>query len=506
MRGKRATKFNLIPFSILLSLVLLLNAPPTLLALNTITRVNTWGGAANDIASGVTTDSLGHIYITGSTGSFGAGGFDVFLLKYDYTGNLLWQRTWGGSKDDYAAGGGGISLGAGRGVATDSAGNAYVAGSTLSYGYNNNFTNAFLLKFDPQGNLLWQRTWGGTSYERTQALALDAFGSIYLTGYTNSSGAGGGDIFLIKVNSTGNLQWQRTWGGSDLDEGFGLTIDSSGYAYVAGYTQSFGIKHAVLLKFNSTGSLQWQRNWGGSSADLGSSVAADVSGDIYMAGSTGSFATPTNDSASHWDVFLLKFDATGNLLLQETWGGTGFDHGNDATVDANGTIYVSGVTASTQGGVFLLHLNPDGTILQQVAWGPDANDGEDRGITVDSVGRVFVTGIVSSPPPYLLVSTGFTLQTPVGTVGVTRNSTTGTSPFHEDSPSGIVMTPAGNQTYAGLKDAFLFEYGQSLASSAVTPLDLTLITSLLVISLLLIGRRSTKGPRETIRKKSWSAS
>ena len=110
---------------------------------------HTWGGASADSVSGIAVDpASGAIYATGSTSSFGAGGVDVLLLKYDSSGSLVWSRTWGGPGNE-----------SGNSVAVDGLGNVYVVGSTDSFGAG--WYDALILKFDRSGNLLWSRTWGG---------------------------------------------------------------------------------------------------------------------------------------------------------------------------------------------------------------------------------------------------------------------------------------------------------------------------------------------------------
>jgi len=183
----------------------------------------TWGGTSIDIARSVAVDSSGNIYVTGDTGSFGAGGADVFLLKYSSSGALLWQKTWGGSTDpDY-----------GQGVAVD-LGSIYVVGRTKSFGTGGGSDDVFLLKYSPDGALVWQKTWGGTSTD--QGLGVAAYsGSIYVTGATNSFGAGY-EAILLEYNSAGLLQWQKKYGGTSDDFGFGVAVDSSGNSYFVGYT------------------------------------------------------------------------------------------------------------------------------------------------------------------------------------------------------------------------------------------------------------------------------
>ncbi|GAG36948.1 unnamed protein product, partial [marine sediment metagenome] len=130
---------------------LVLSLASRVFALDTIepTWLRFWGGDEDDRGYGVAIDARGNVYVAGSTRSFGTGASDVFLLKYTPEGEILWKKTWGESEDDGAVG-----------LALDARGNMYVAGSTVSVGTGTE--DAFLLKYTPEGELLWERTWGGS--------------------------------------------------------------------------------------------------------------------------------------------------------------------------------------------------------------------------------------------------------------------------------------------------------------------------------------------------------
>ncbi len=381
--------------------------------------------------------------MTGVTTSFGSGG-DVFLLKFDNIGKLLWARTWGGSNYEE-----------GRGVATDSLGNVYVTGTTYSFGAGQ--SDAFILKFDSAGNLIWQRTWGGSSSEAGYGISVDSSDSIYVTGYTASAGAGGIDLFLLKLDSSGNMVWQHTWGGLASDSGSAIAINGSRDVYVAGYTNSFGAgkDDALLLKFDSNGNLLWQKTWGGISTDQASGIALDSGGNsIYLAGTTCSYG------AGGCDAPILKISVAGNLVWQHTWGGSSDDQASALAVERfTGDIYVTGSTDSygTAGDVILLKLSPQGSLISQNVWG---GQGADSGtaVSVDASGSPVIGGYVSEASPYTLSSGNSTLGTPNFNLSG-PSFALGTPSFSLNSPNGAVTTPTSSLTYAGLQDAFLLKYG-----------------------------------------------
>ncbi|GAI21421.1 unnamed protein product, partial [marine sediment metagenome] len=123
-------------------------------------KIKTWGGSDYDNGHKIALDSSGNIYITGATASYGAGSFDVVLLKYNSSGNLQWSKIWGGPNND-----------TGDGIALDNLGNIYITGATS---YETNLDDVFLLKYDSSGNLLWNKTWGGYNYFAGGGIALDS--------------------------------------------------------------------------------------------------------------------------------------------------------------------------------------------------------------------------------------------------------------------------------------------------------------------------------------------
>jgi len=425
----------------------------------------TWGGSSGyDYGYGVATDGSGNVYVTGyfwGTVDFDPGtgvdnhtsngGYDVFLSKFDSSGNYLWAKTWGG----------GSGYDCGYGVATDGSGNVYATGyfiGTVDFdpgtGVDDHTSNGgydvFLSKFDSSGNYLWARTWGGSDHDYGYGVATDGSGNVYATGYfygtvdfdpgtgvdKHTSSDGSLDVFLSKFDSSGGFLWARTWDGAPYsDSGQGVTTDASGNIYVTGLFEgttdfdpglgvdnhtSNGYYDAYLSKFDSTGAFLWARTWGGGSGyDGGSSVATDASGNAYVTGSfigTVDFDPGTgvdNHTSNGWsyDAFLSKFDSSGGFVWAKTWGGGPYsDGGQGVTTDASGNAYVTGffygtvnfdpgtgVDDHTSNGVydvFLSKFDSSGNYLWAKTWGGTYDD---RGYSVatDGSGNAFVTGYFS---------------------------------------------------------------------------------------------------------------
>jgi len=322
------------------------------------------------------------------------------------------------------------------------------------------------MKFDSSGGLIWHKTW---SYLFDAGIAVDSSGNIYSAGETSSFGNGNYDVFLAKVNASGNMIWQKTWGGSfndfvsdwtngDREFGHGVGVDSSGNIYVTGATFSFGAgsSDVFLLKFNSTGALLFQKTWGGSGEDIGRDLAVDSSGNIYLTGDTASFG------AGDWDVFLLKFNSAGNLQFQKTWGGAGRDGGSGVAVDSTGNVYVTGDTTSFGTGnqdAFLLKFDSTGGLSSQKTWGgSNADWGSD--VDVDNLGNPVVTGYVSESSPYTLGSSGnVTLGIPTFILNNVAGNNLGTPVFPTYSAADFIASALGSESYVGGFDAFLLKYG-----------------------------------------------
>jgi len=263
----------------------------------TLSWSRTWGGTGTDVARSLTQTTDGGYAISGSSASYGAGGDDAFLAKYDSAGTLSWSRTWGGTSTDEA-----------YSLTQTSDGGYAIGGYTSSYGAGGN--DAFLAKYDSSGTLSWSRTWGGTGSDRAQSLTQTSDGGYAIAGVTTSYGAGGNDAFLAKYDSAGTLSWSRTWGGTGGDYTYFLTQTSDGGYAISGYTTSYGAggTDVFLAKYDSAGTLSWSRTWGGAAGDTAYSLTQTTDGGYAIAGITASYGAGGNDA------FLAKYDSAGNII------------------------------------------------------------------------------------------------------------------------------------------------------------------------------------------------
>ena len=291
----------------------------------------TWGGIDGEIGFEVTLDSSEDLYICGASSS------SMGLWKYDNSGTLQWNHTW--DPDD---------VNIGYGLTMDSSDNVYLVGYTDKYGAGN--ADIVLKKCDSSGVQQWNRTWGGNMIDYGYGVAVDSSDNVYIVGGTESYGAGDYDMVLVKYDSSGVQQWNHTWGGSRNDICRAVAVDSSDNIYLAGdsFSDEVGADWIdfVLLKYDSSGVLQWNNTWGGSQSDYCHGLTLDSFGNIYLAGYTDSF------NVDFADVLLVEFDPNGIMQDYYLWGGSGPDGGFDIALDSLNNIYIVGQTESYGAGNF----------------------------------------------------------------------------------------------------------------------------------------------------------
>ena len=229
-------------FSLLVCLlVCLLGVSPA----SAVITFEKWFGGFNwdHGASVVQTTDLGYI-VTGWTSSYGAGSYDVYLIKTDSTGDTLWTKTFGGIEDDL-----------GRSVVQTTDGGYIITGYTSSYGAGS--YDVYLIKTDSLGDTLWTKTFGGIEDDGGYSVVQTNDGGYIITGYTYSYGAGSYDVYLIKTDSTGDTLWTTTFGGTNVDLGRSVVQTTDEGYIVTGYTYSYGAGSAdvYLIKTDSLGNV-----------------------------------------------------------------------------------------------------------------------------------------------------------------------------------------------------------------------------------------------------------
>lgn len=334
------------------------------------------GGTGPDGGQGIAVDGNGNVYVTGyfnGTATFGAssitsagqfaGDINIFVTKYNSAGALQWVQQAGG-----------INTNSVNDIAVDGSGNVHITGflqGTATFGTTSitsaGFSDIFVAKYNSGGILQWvQKAGGETSFDGGEGIALDGNGNVYITGYfrdtatfgaTSITSAGISDVFVAKYNSTGILQWVQKAGGTSLERGQGIAVDGGGNVYITGSFQgtanfgatsitSSGSDDIFVAKYNSGGNLQWIQKAGGAGFDSGYGIAVDGSGNVYITGyfeATAIFgATSITPSSGVSDIFVVKYNSTGNLQWVQKAGGTGFENGYSIAVDGSVNVYITG--------------------------------------------------------------------------------------------------------------------------------------------------------------------
>ncbi len=214
-----------------------------------------------------------------------------------------------------------------------------MAGYTSSFGAGRN--DLFLVKLSSIGSLDWAKAVGGSYEDRGYSVIQTSDDGYALAGYTESFGAGSSDLFLVKLNSTGSLDWAKAVGGTDSDHGYSVVQTNDGGYAVAGYTSSFGAggSDLFLVKFDSTGSVEWAKAVGGISGDVGNSVIQTTDNGYVVMGVTRSFgAVPPT-----YDLFLVKFNSTGSLEWAKAVVGLHIPSGRSVVQTSDGGYALTGV-------------------------------------------------------------------------------------------------------------------------------------------------------------------
>ena len=413
------------------------------------------GGTRDDFSDSIAVDSSGNIYTTGSfegtadfdpgAGTFnltGAGGGDIFVSKLDSSGNFVWAKRMGGT--DYENG---------YSIAVDSSGNIYTTGSfegTADFDSGagiSNLTSAglpdiFVSKLDSSGNFVWAKNMGGTDWDFGLGIAVDSSGNIYTTGSfegtadfdpgpgtSNLTGAGLPDIFVSKLDSSGNFVWAKSIGAASFDTGIGIALDSSGNIYTTGSFEgtadfdpgagtsnltSAGSSDMFVSKLDSSGNFVWAKRMGGTSDDYGYGIVLDTSGNIYTTGSfSGTADFDPGAGASNLtsegltNIFVSKLDSSGNFVWAKSMGGTDYDDGLGIAVDSSRNVYTTGsfegtadfdpgagtsnLTSAGLPDIFVSKLDSSGNFVWAKSMGAASYD-YGFGIVLDSSGNVYMSG------------------------------------------------------------------------------------------------------------------
>lgn len=499
------------------------NAQSDFLWAKSIKGTSSEDGSTAEMGS-MTVDAWGNVYLTGFfTGTVdfdpGAGIYnltvsssygDIFILKLDASGNFLWAKNMGGASADW-----------GHSIAVDPAGNVYTTGlfywtadfdpgaGTFNL-TSNGSSDIFISKLDSSGNFVWAKSMGGTASDERPSIALDAAGNIYTTG--NFAGTvdfdpGAGtfvispasgynyDVFVSKLDSSGNFVWAKNMGGPSFDIAYSIAIDASGNVYTTGYfyeTADFDpgagtfymtsdSSDVFISKLDSAGNFIWAKNMGGSSANIGRAITIDVSGNVYTTGyfyGTSDFDPGLGNynltSSGYMDIFISKLDPSGNFVWARKMGGSSYDAGLSIAVDISGGLYTTGsfkgtidfdpgagtfnLTSGGNQDIFISKVDSSGNFMWAENMGGIYHD-VGLSIKIDAVGNVYTKGLFNGSCDFdpgsgnsILTSTGsnsiFVSKMSQQSVGITESSHKDNFTVYPNPSSGIFTVEFQNTTVA----------------------------------------------------------
>jgi hypothetical protein len=335
----------------------------------------TYGGSDDDEGYSIQKTNDGGYIIAGYTESkngdvsYNHGDSDVWIIKLDKHMNLEWQKTYGGSSRDVA-----------NSIQQTSDGGYIVAGNTASTNgdvtKNHGGSDVWIIKLNKDGDLEWERTFGGSGYEHANSIQQTSDGGYIVVGATGSTDGDvknkNGKYWVIKLDKNGNLEWEKTFGGSDSYDAYSIkqTIDS-GYIFIGnthfGFITDSG-KHEIgdinIIKLDKNGNLEWERTFGGLELDWAYSIQQTIDGGYIVAGNT--WSTDGDVSYNHGgsDIWIIKLDKNGNLEWERTFGGLELDWAYSIQQTIDGGYIVAGNTWSTDGDVSYNHGGSDIWIIK----------------------------------------------------------------------------------------------------------------------------------------------
>jgi uncharacterized delta-60 repeat protein len=297
-------------------------------------------------------DGVDGLYAVGQSPLIAFDSLKPIIAKYTTSGTLVWQKSYDsfpGVDNQF------------RSIEIDNDGNLIVAGQVATA--PSSFAECIVMKCDTSGNIIWQKIIGtNTSSEAGYSVVIDSANNIYVAGMTSATGgAGNFDLLLVKFNTSGAVQWQRSLGISTVDYGYAVAIDPLDNIYVSGYfqtTSDVATKQIILAKYNSSGTILWQRSLGNTStySDQGNGLVVHGSNNIYVIGTSSSVG-----GAGNSDIIVAKYDASGVIQWQRSLGTTTADQGLAVACDSAGALLITGAGTSSNS-IIVAKLPADGSM------------------------------------------------------------------------------------------------------------------------------------------------
>jgi len=389
--------------------------------------VQNFGGSGNDSPRSIIQTLDGGFAVLGLTNSTDGdltrkslNVNDYWLIKLDAEGVMQWQKNYGGSGDDQ-----------GQKVIQTSDGGYALTGFAQSDdgdGSNNEgFHDNWILRLDASGNILWEKSFGFSGHDHSYDIVETSDGGLFFSGFldvTSSNGEGStskssgltrhgvGEFWGTKLDADGNLQWRKFFGGSNNDRSFGVINAYDGGFILAGASESndFDISNSKgsydfwVVKVDKNGNFEWERSFGGTGIDQAQDIAKTADGNYILVGNTFSNDTQVTENYGESDVWLVKMSATGELIWEKNYGGSGFDAAHSVSLTSNGGFIIAGNSRSTDKDIsenqgendfWMFKTDENGQIISEFSIG-----GTDLDFAYDAIetndGSIFLIGETAS--------------------------------------------------------------------------------------------------------------
>ncbi|WP_350289419.1 hypothetical protein [uncultured Croceitalea sp.] len=345
---------------------------------------------------------------------------DYWLLKLDVDGNMQWQRTYGGSKDDQ-----------GQQVIQTSDGGYAITGYAMSDdgdGSNNEgFHDNWILRLDASGDILWEKSFGFSGHDHSYDIVETPDGGLFFSGFldvTSSNGEGStgkssgltrhgvGEFWGTRLDADGNILWRKFFGGSNNDRSFGVINAYDGGFILSGASESddFDISNSKgsydfwVVKVDKNGNFEWEQSFGGTGIDQSYDITKTSDGNYVLVGNTFSSDTQVTKNNGESDIWLIKINDAGELIWQHSYGGSSFDAAHSVNLTSSGGFLISGNSRSSdkdasvnqgENDFWMLTIDQNGKILREFSLG-----GTDLDFAYDAIqtsdGSIMLVGETAS--------------------------------------------------------------------------------------------------------------
>jgi hypothetical protein len=313
-----------------------------------LTWQKAYGGTGTEMAKSIRQTRDGGYIVAGQTSSFGAGDINLWVMKLSSAGVITWQKRYGGTGDDYAGS-----------IQQTQDGGYIVTGHTFSFGEG--VCDAWVLKLDSTGVVTWFKTYGGAGEDAIDSIQQTQDGGYIAAGSTTSFGVESSDVWILRLDSAGEAVWQKTYGRSGGDWARAIQQTRDGEHIVAGYTSLSNVENgdAWVMKLSSAGAVVWQKAYGGSGDEFAKAIQQTQDGGYIVAGDTWPLGGPD-------DAWVFKLDSAGEIVWQRIYGGSAWDSAESIQQTQDGGYIVAGQTCSSAmcdaDTLTVLKLDPAGNI------------------------------------------------------------------------------------------------------------------------------------------------